>query len=70
MSQLHHDSLDWLVLLAYAADPDLELLLLAATILAEHDHQDLAAQVVARGLVASPSNQALLSLQRTLERSP
>lgn len=52
------------------AEPDLELTLLAATILAEHDHQDLAAQVVARGLVAAPGNQALLSLQRSLERSP
>ncbi|MEZ4386810.1 MAG: tetratricopeptide repeat protein [Candidatus Krumholzibacteriia bacterium] len=47
-----------------------EFLLLAATILLEHDHQAEARQVVRRGLAQDPSNAALRDLERSLERSP
>jgi tetratricopeptide (TPR) repeat protein len=47
-----------------------EFLLLAATILLEHDHRDLAAEVVARGLRSEPGNRALGDLRRLLGQSP
>lgn len=51
-------------------DPPAEFLLLAATILLEHDHRDLAAAVVARGLRSEPGHRALHDLRQLLGRSP
>lgn len=50
--------------------PSAEFMVLAATILLEHDHRALAAEVVARGLHSAPGNQALGDLRRMLERAP